>query len=172
MKKYDIAKAIKEYFIVTVGVILVAFGLQYFYSPNDIAGGGLSGLSLVINHYVPALSIGTLVFLGNLILFAIAFLLIGSDFGAKTTNLALAVLCGTLIIGTGLAIAFSINASTGGTDILAKILNKYTNFNIGIALLMVDLFVVVAGAFTFGLNKGFYSLIIGGQNGNSKTNQL
>ena len=61
MKKYDIAKAIKEYFIVTVGVILVAFGLQYFYSPNDIAGGGLSGLSLVINHYVPALSIGTLV---------------------------------------------------------------------------------------------------------------
>ena len=40
MKKYDIAKAIKEYFIVTVGVILVAFGLQYFYSPNDIAGGG------------------------------------------------------------------------------------------------------------------------------------
>ena len=42
MKKYDIAKAIKEYFIVTVGVILVAFGLQYFYSPNDIAGGGLS----------------------------------------------------------------------------------------------------------------------------------
>ena len=55
MKKYDIAKAIKEYFIVTVGVILVAFGLQYFYSPNDIAGGGLSGLSLVINHYVPAL---------------------------------------------------------------------------------------------------------------------
>ena len=183
MKKYDIAKAIKEYFIVTVGVILVAFGLQYFYSPNDIAGGGLSGLSLVINHYVPALSIGTLVFLGNLILFAIAFLLIGSDFGAKTiyasfalsfvmdfmekvmhsyaltTNLALAVFCGTLIIGTGLAIAFSINASTGGTDILAKILNKYTNFNIGIALLMVDLFVVVAGAFTFGLNKGFYSLI-------------
>ena len=54
---------------------------------------------------------------------------------------------------------FSINASTGGTDILAKILNKYTNFNIGRALLIVDLFVVVAGAFTFGLGKGIYSLI-------------
>ena len=68
MRKYDIIKSIKEYFIVTIGVVLVAFGLQYFYAPNDIAGGGLSGLSLVINHYIPFLSVGTLVFLGNLIL--------------------------------------------------------------------------------------------------------
>ena len=83
MKKYDIVKMIKEYLIVTLGVILVSFGLQYFYAPNDIAGGGLSGLALVINHYVPFLSTGTLVFLGNLILFVIAFLLIGSDFGAN-----------------------------------------------------------------------------------------
>ncbi|MBU5335764.1 YitT family protein [Intestinibacter bartlettii] len=183
MTKNNIMKTIKEYFIVTIGVILVAFGLQYFYSPNDIAGGGLSGLSLVINHYVPSLSLGTLIFLGNLILFAIAFLLIGGDFGAKTiyasfalsfvmdfmekvmhshaltNNLLLAVICGTLIIGTGLALAFSINASTGGTDILAKILNKYTSFNIGRALLIVDLSVVICGAITFGLNKGLYSLL-------------
>ena len=183
MKKDNLISTIRDYIFITIGIILVAFGIQYFYAPNEIAGGGLSGLSLVISHYVPFLSVGTLIFLGNLILFVIAFILVGGDFGMKTiyasfalsfvmdfmekvmhsyaltTNLALAVLCGTLIIGTGLAIAFSINASTGGTDILAKILNKYTNFNIGIALLMVDLFVVVAGAFTFGLNKGFYSLI-------------
>ena len=183
MKKDNLISTIRDYIFITIGIILVAFGIQYFYAPNEIAGGGLSGLSLVISHYVPFLSVGTLIFLGNLILFVIAFILVGGDFGMKTiyasfalsfvmdfmekvmhsyaltTNLALAVVFGTLIIGTGLAIAFSINASTGGTDILAKILNKYTNFNIGIALLMVDLFVVVAGAFTFGLNKGFYSLI-------------
>ena len=183
MRKYDIIKVIREYTIVTIGVILVAFGLQYFYSPNNIAGGGLSGLALVINHYIPFLSIGMLVFLGNLILFVISFILVGGDFGAKTiyasftlsfvmdfmekvmhsyaltTNLLLAVLFGTIIIASGLAVTFSINASTGGTDILAKILNKYTNFNIGRALLIVDLFVVVAGAFTFGLGKGVYSLI-------------
>lgn len=183
MRKYDIIKVIREYTIVTIGVILVAFGLQYFYSPNNIAGGGLSGLALVINHYIPFLSIGMLVFLGNLILFVISFILVGGDFGAKTiyasftlsfvmdfmekvmhsyaltTNLLWAVLFGTIIIASGLAVTFSINASTGGTDILAKILNKYTNFNIGIALLIVDLFVVVAGAFTFGLGKGVYSLI-------------
>ena len=183
MKKFDIIKIIKEYSIVTIGVILVAFGLQYFYSPNHIAGGGLSGLALVINHYVPFLSMGMLMFLGNLILFVISFILVGPDFGAKTiyasfalsfvmdfmekvmqshaltTNMTLAILYGTIIIASGLAITFSINASTGGTDILAKILNKYTNFNIGIALLIVDLFVVVAGALTFGLGKGIFSLI-------------
>lgn len=183
MKKYNLLNLIKEYLIVTIGVVLVSFGLQYFYSPNDIAGGGLSGISLVINHYIPYLSIGTLIFLGNLILFVISFLLVGRDFGAKTiyasfalsfvmdfmekimkshaltTSLPLAVLFGTLIISTGLAIAFAINASTGGTDILAKILSKYTNFNIGRSLLVVDLFVVVCGTITFGLNKGFYSLI-------------
>lgn len=183
MKQYDIMNIIKEYVIITIGVILVSFGLQYFYSPNDIAGGGLSGLALVINHYIPFLSIGTLIFIGNLILFIISFILVGKDFGAKTiyasfllsfimdfmekvmhsyaltTNLTLAILGGTIIIAIGLAITFSINASTGGTDILAKILSKYTNFNIGIALLIVDLFVVIGGTIAFGFNKGIFSLI-------------
>ena len=71
----------------------------------------------------------------------------------------LAIIAGTIIIATGLGIAFAINASTGGTDILAKILNKYTKFNIGISLLIVDLFVVVCGGLTFGLDKGIYSLL-------------
>lgn len=183
MRKDNILNVIKEYLIVTLGVIIVAFGIQYFYSPNNIAGGGLSGLALVINHYIPVLSIGTIVFIGNLILFIIAFILVGGDFGLKTiyasfsisfimdfmekvmhshaltTNLALAVFIGTFVIAFGLAIAFYINASTGGTDILAKILNKYSSLNIGIALLVVDLFVVVCGTIAFGLDKGFYSLI-------------
>lgn len=183
MRESNIVKSIKEYTIITIGVILVAFGIQYFYAPNEIAGGGLSGLALIINNYIPNLSVGTIIFLGNLILFVIAFILIGGDFGFKTiyasfalsfvieimekvfnssaitTNLLIAVVAGTLIIGSGLAIVFTINASTGGTDILAKILNKYTTFNIGISLLIVDLFVAIVGGFTFGLDKGVYSLI-------------
>ena len=78
---------------------------------------------------------------------------------ALTNNLLLAVVAGTLIIGTGLAIVFTVNGSTGGTDILAKILNKYVTFNIGVSLLMVDLFVAVLGGLTFGLDKGIYSLV-------------
>nr|WP_242824217.1 YitT family protein [[Clostridium] dakarense] len=78
---------------------------------------------------------------------------------AITTNMILAVLCGTVIAASGLAIVFAANASTGGTDILAKILNKYSTFNIGKSLLMVDLFVVICGGLTFGLGKGIFSLI-------------
>ena len=182
-KTNNFISIIRDYIIVTIGVILVAFGIQYFYAPNQIAGGGLSGLALVISNYVPALSVGTIIFLGNLILFVIAFILVGGDFGMKTiyasfalsfimdfmekvmhsyaltNNLLLAVILGTLIIAAGIGITFAINASTGGTDILAKILNKYSTINLGISLLIVDLAVVVCGALTFGLNKGFYSLL-------------
>lgn len=183
MEKINKMKVIRDYIIITFGVILVSFGIQYFYAPNQIAGGGLSGMALVISHYIPQLSVGTIVFLGNLILFVIAFILIGGDFGIKTiyasfmmsvvmdfmekvlhsyaitTNMILAVLIGTVITATGLAIVFAVNASTGGTDILAKILNKYSTFNIGKSLLVVDLFVVVCGGLTFGLGKGIFSLI-------------
>ena len=140
-------------------------------------------MALVISHYIPKLSVGTIILIGNLILFAISFILVGGDFGFKTiyasfmlsfvmdfmekilhsyaltTNMFLVIILGTIIIATGLGIAFAINASTGGTDILAKILNKYSTFNIGISLLLVDLFVVVCGGVTFGLDKGIYSLI-------------
>ncbi|UOW67848.1 YitT family protein [Paraclostridium bifermentans] len=184
MKKSDFIKGLQEYIVVTIGVILVAIGIQYFFAPNDIAGGGLSGLALIINHYSPSLSMGIIIFMGNLILFAISFILIGGDFGLKTiyasfmlsvvidfmdkilnstaltTNLLAAVIGGTLVTAIGLAMVFATNASTGGTDILAKILNKYTTFNIGISLLIVDLFVAVMGGFTFGLRKGIYSMLV------------
>ena len=182
-KNNNLLSIIRDYIIITIGVILVAFGIQYFYAPNEIAGGGLSGLALVISNFVPVLSVGTIIFLGNLILFAIAFILVGGDFGMKTiyasfalsfvmdfmekvmhsvaltNNLLLAVVMGTVVIAAGIGITFAINASTGGTDILAKILNKYSTINLGISLLIVDLFVVVCGAITFGLDKGIYSLL-------------
>lgn len=188
-KNNNLMLMVRDYIGITLGVILIAFGLQYFYVPNQIAGGGLSGLSLVINHYIPVLSVGTIMFLGNLILFAIAFVLVGKDFGAKTiygsfalsfiidfmekvmgsyaltNNPLVAVIVGTIIIGSGVALTFALNASTGGTDILAKIINKYFTINMGIALLMVDLFVVLSGAIAFGLNKGFYGLLAVVMNG-------
>ena len=187
--KNNLLSTIRDYIIITIGVILVAFGIQYFYAPNEIAGGGLSGLALVISHFIPVLSVGTIIFLGNLLLFIIAFILVGGDFGMKTiyasfalsfvmdfmekimnshaltNNLFLAVVIGTMIIAAGIGITFAINASTGGTDILAKILNKYSTINLGISLLLVDLAVVICGGLTFGLDKGFYSLLAVVMNG-------
>lgn len=176
-------KVMKEYAMITLGVILVAVGLQYFYSPNDLAAGGLSGMALIINHFIPVLSVGVTIFVGNLILYVIAFFIIGEDFGFKTIygsvmlsvvieildrvfnaraltdNLLIAVLIGSILISVGLAIAFYYNASTGGTDILAKILEKYSTFNIGISLLCVDIIVTISGGIVFGLERGIYALL-------------
>lgn len=174
---------IKEYGIITLGVLLIAIAIEYFFAPNNLAAGGVTGLSVVITHYFPALTVGGITFVMNLFLFVIAFIVVGGDFGFKTiyasfglsfilwvmdefihpqaltNDLMLATVFGTIITAIGLAIVFNINASTGGTDILAKILNKYTSFNIGISLLCVDFLVTLLGAITFGADKGFYALL-------------
>ncbi|GAA0070393.1 YitT family protein [Clostridium sardiniense] len=174
---------IKEYGIITLGVLLIAVAIEYFFAPNNLAAGGVTGLSVVITHYFPALTVGGITFVMNLFLFVIAFIVVGGDFGFKTiyasfglsfilwfmdefihpqaltSDLMLATVFGTIITAIGLAIVFNINASTGGTDILAKILNKYTSFNIGISLLCVDFLVTLLGAITFGADKGFYALL-------------
>lgn len=174
---------IKEYGIITLGVILVAVALEYFFIPNNLAAGGVSGLAVVISHYFPSLTVGALTLIMNIILFVIAFIVVGGDFGFKTiyasfglsfllwfmdafihpqaitTDLLISSVFGTVLTAIGLAMVFNVNASTGGTDILAKILNKYTSFNMGISLLCVDFLVTFLGAITFGVDKGFYALL-------------
>ena len=116
------------------------------------------------------------------VLFIIALILIGPKFGAKsiycslllstsmwvmqkflpfnvTDDLMLATIFGTLIAAGGMAIVFNANASSGGTDIIAKILNKFFHFDIGKSLLMVDFLVTLLGAITFGIKMGLYGLL-------------
>lgn len=188
MKKLDL-KSIdwklvgKEYSIITIGLILVAVGIEYFYAPNNLAAGGLTGLGIVINHFIPALTPSVFYFWINIILFVLAFFLIGGDFGIKTlygtygltfimwfiekflhptaitNDLIIASIFGPAIVSFGMALAFNANASTGGTDIIAKLLNKFSTFNIGISLAIVDILVTLAGAAVFGVDSGFYSFI-------------
>ena len=150
-------KNIKEFALITIGILLVAISVVYFFEPNNIAAGGITGLAIVINHYIPFISIGPLVLMMDAVLFVIALIVLGAKFGAKTiyssvllsvsmwlmqtfipinitNDLMLATIFGTLISAGGMAIVFNANASTGGTDIIAKILNKYTNFNITIII--------------------------------------
>ncbi len=174
---------IKEYFFITLGFILIAFSAEYFFLPNDLASGGVTGISLVINHYIPVLSTGINMIILNLLLFIVGFIFLGSAFGAKTLygafglsvtmwfieeflnpfplteDLMLATLYGASILGAGLAVIFSQNASSGGTDIVAKIINKFFGLNMGLSMQLVDLVVVIAGAITFGLNRGLYSMV-------------
>lgn len=174
---------IKEYILIITGVFLVAISLEYFFIPNNIAAGGLSGLAIVVNHYIPSISTGPLVFIMDLFLFVIGFILLGSNFGIKTmvssfslagmmtliektiqpravtTDLMLATIFGTFISAIGMALVFNANSSTGGTDTIAKILNKYFHLDIGKSLLAVDFIVTLLGALTFGINIGLYGML-------------
>ena len=172
----------KDFLLITIGILLVAISVVYFFEPNNIAAGGITGLAIVINHYIPFISIGPLVLIMDVTLFVIALIVIGPKFGAKsiycsfllstsmwvmqkffpftiTNDLMLATIFGTLIAAAGMAIVFNANASSGGTDIIAKILNKFFHFNIGKSLLMVDFLVTLLGAITFGINIGLYGLL-------------
>lgn len=176
-------ESLKDYLFIFVGVFLVALSLEYFFIPNNIAAGGLTGLAIVINHYMPAISTGPLVFIMDLFLFVIGFIFLGKNFGVKTivssfslagmmtfienflepkavtNDLMLAAIFGTLITAIGMAIVFNANASTGGTDTIAKILNKFFHIDIGKSLLAVDFIVTLLGAITFGINIGLYGLL-------------
>ncbi|NCC79994.1 MAG: hypothetical protein EOM07_10390, partial [Clostridia bacterium] len=132
MKKY------KEYILITFGAALVALAIQLFFVPNQIAPGGVSGIGLVLNSVTPQVSVSTYVIILNVILFLLAFRLLGGGFGFKTIyasfslsiimwiieniirpenitdDLMLASILGILLLGTGLGIVFNQDASTGG----------------------------------------------------------
>ena len=174
---------IKEYAVITFGIILVAISVEYFFSPNNLAAGGVTGLAIVINNFFPKIGVGIITLIINIILFGVAFLFIDGNFGGRTIysslilslvmwiierffnpfaitkDLIIATIFGTLISAFGMALVFNKNASTGGTDILAKLLNKFFHMDIGKALLLVDLIITLLGAYVFGMDLGFYSIL-------------
>lgn len=176
-------KIFKEYLLITFGIFLAAIGVEYFFAPNKLAAGGVTGLAIVLNSIMPNLSVGGLTLGLNVVLFIAAFGVIGGNFGGKTifaslgmsvimwiiekffnpvaitNDLIIATVFGTIISAFGMAVVFNNNASTGGTDILAKILNKFFHIDIGKALLIVDLIITFAAAMVFGLDIGFYSML-------------
>lgn len=177
-------KKIKEYVFITFGMVLVAAGMYFFLMPNDLATGGVNGMGIIINHFLPFLSVGFLMIIMNIILFIIAFLIIGPGFGGKTIyvsiglsgmiwaleifypikaplsdDMLLQLIVGILISGVGMGIVFNHNASTGGTDIIAKIINKYLHIDLGKAVLMSDFIITLIAAATFGLTKGLYAIL-------------
>lgn len=175
-------KKLKEYLLATIGVAIVVFGLEYFHFPNDIASGGMSGLALAINAIIP-ISISKFTLVVNIILFGLSFALIGGSFGIKsiystivtsglmwicenflnpqpiTDNLLLATIFGSAIIAFGTAMVFNQDASTGGTSIIAKIINKFLHTPIGQALLITDFLISILAIYSFGVEKGLFGLL-------------
>lgn len=176
-------KFLKKFLLINVGVFLVAAGFYYFMDPNNLAPGGVTGLSKVITHYVD-IPLSYVLLVLNAVLFVVGLIFIGAEFGVLTvySSVALSVfmrgmeiitplsgpltgdlfietLIGSAITAVGLAIVFYQGTSTGGTDIIAKILNKYFGMDIGKGLLSADFVVTMCAVFTFGLGKGLYSIV-------------
>ncbi|MBN2259705.1 MAG: YitT family protein [Clostridiales bacterium] len=177
-------KIINEYLLITLGVLILSFGLLAFLFPSNLAVGGLTGFVMVLNNIFPMLPRGMLLLIFNIILFIMGFILIGKEFGAKTMyssfslstiimiaekyfpvakplvdDVFLNLFFGILIGAIGIGIVFYQNASTGGTDIIARIINKYYHVDIGKSLLMADFIVVLLAGITFGLELGLYAML-------------
>lgn len=177
-------KKIKQFALINFGLIIMALGLHFFLIAADLATGGVTGLAMVINHYLPNLPIGAIMTFFNVLLFVLALLLIGKEFtgytlyssfalsgmiymlevffpmsGPLVPETLLSLIFGILIQGIGMGIIFYQNASTGGTDIIAKIINKYTHMEIGMALLLSDMIVVLLAGVAFGFSLGLWALL-------------
>ncbi len=176
---------LKRFLFVNIGVILVAVGLHFFLVPNSLAVGGTSGLSIEINHLFPFIPVPYILTALNTILVVIGFIFIGADFGFYTVYASISLgvflrilevivpLSGSIVEGdifinlifgifiqaVGIGIVVNQGASTGGTDIVAKIVETYTRFSFGQGLIMSDGVVTVLAALLYGPKLGMYALL-------------
>lgn len=175
---------LREFLLVNFGLILTAAGIVLFKAPNGFAIGGVSGLSIVLAKYFPNTNLGIIMFLINMALLVVGFIFIGKDFGVKTVYSSVALsffvwlgqelivlkkpmtgdsmlelLFAIVLPAVGSAIVFNQNSSTGGTDIVAKILSQKTHIHVGKTLLLAD-FVIACSAFpVLGIRSGLYSVL-------------
>ena len=181
--KIDWKSAVKSYFIIALGSVIYALGFDLFYAPNDVALGGITGLAQVINHVVPALPVGVLTIAMNIPLFLLGWkyigfqllagslvsMLVGSsaidviaaNFHFAPMDPMLAALCGGAVMGLGIGMVFTQGASTGGTDIVARLLRlKMPWLPLGKLMMLPDGIVLTAAVFAFGkLETGLYGLV-------------
>lgn len=174
-----IFKEIKSYFIITIGLIIYAFAWTGILAPASVMGGGASGVGLLVYHATGGVNggipIGTTFFVFNLILLIIGIFTIGFKFGAKTiyaiitvslllrlgqaylppdlfqiaNDKLLSAVLGGAMCGIGISLCFSQGGSTGGTDIIAMILNKFFRISIGRVIVYCDLIIVGCAYFIF-----------------------
>ncbi|RFU69353.1 YitT family protein [Peribacillus saganii] len=177
--KHPILDKVIEYGSVLVGSGIVAIAFNVFLLPNRIASGGVSGISTILDA-VFNLEPAYVQWAFNIPLFIMGLILLGMQFGAKTlvgtiflpfvvfltnewdawTNDALlGAICGGIGVGLGLGIVFRGKASTGGTDLGAQVIHKYTNLSLGTCVVLIDGLIVLSAAIVFDIERGLYALI-------------
>ena len=173
MKKAKFLHNAVEFIIITFGALLAAAAIFFFMLPSNVAVGSGSALAMVLSNFIP-LPVSVLSLAINVILLILGFILIGNEFGAKTVYTSimvpvfmgmfelifpnfqsltgepmLDVLCYILVVGLAMAILFSRNASSGGLDIVAKIMNKFMRMDIGRAVSISGIAVALTSALCY-----------------------
>ncbi len=168
-----LGKTLKEFAVITVGVTIVAAAVFFFMLPSHVSVGSGAALAMVLSNYIP-LSVSAITLILNVFLLILGLILIGPEFGGKTVYCAilmplimgvfeyllpnfqsitgdplLDVVCYILVVGVGLAILFSHNASSGGLDIVAKIMNKYLRMELGKAMSLSGMVVALMSALCY-----------------------
>ena len=166
-------KELKEFTIITVGTAVVAAAVFFFMLPSHVSVGSGAALAMVLSNFIP-LSVSTITLIMNVGLLIIGFLLVGPEFGIKTVYCSvlmplimglfeilfpdfqsitqdplLDVICYILVVGVGLAILYPRNASSGGLDIVAKIMNKYLKMDMGRAMSLSGMAVALSSALCY-----------------------
>ena len=176
-------RAFKEFITITVGTAIVAAAVYFFMLPSQVSVGSAAALSMVLSNFIP-LPVSVITLMLNIVLLIIGFLLIGPEFGVKTVYCAillplimglfellfpnfasitgdplLDVVCYILVVGVGLAQLFSCNASSGGLDIVAKLLNKYLRMELGKAMSVSGMVVALSSALCYDAKTVVLSLL-------------
>ncbi|MEC0983348.1 YitT family protein [Bacillus safensis] len=169
---------VKNYLFILIGSAVVAIGFNTLLLPNQIAAGGVSGISTIMQSF--GFEAAYVQWGLNIPLFIAGFYLLGGTFGVKTLvgsiflpfmvfvtrhiapvthEALLAAIFGGVVIGIGIGLVFLGNGSTGGTALAAKIINKYTGLTLGTCLAMMDGLIVLAAMTVFGIEEGLYAVI-------------
>ena len=174
---------LKNFSLLTISTLIMAVGIYFFKFANNFTFGGITGIAVLVAKFLP-ISASDFSFVMNILLLVIGWIILGKNFAAKTaystillsvslsflarvypmshplTNEPLLELIFAILLpALGSAILFNIGASSGGTDVIAMILKKYTSVDIGNGLMISDLIFTLAGFFVFNVKTGLYSLL-------------
>ena len=166
-------QSLKEFIVITGGVTIVAVAVYFFMLPSHVSVGSATALAMVLSNFIP-LPVSAITLIMNIVLLIIGFFLIGPEFGVKTVYCAvlmpgvlwifetifpdfqsltqdplLDVICYILVVGVGLSVLFSYNASSGGLDIVAKLMNKYLRMDLGQAMSVSGMLVALSSALCY-----------------------
>lgn len=171
MKKY--LETIKEFALITIATVITAAGVFFFLVPSHLSVGSISGLAIVIGNFLP-LPVSVITLVLNAVLLLVGFLFVGKEFGGKTiyTSILLPVIigvfermfpnnasitddpfldmiCYVFVVSIGLAMLFNRNASSGGLDIVAKLMNKFLHMDLGTAMSVSGMVVALSSALVY-----------------------